>query len=328
MKDSYDTTISATTNYKTWLAFWLDQKIGFVKESTLATYSMAAVNHIIPALGACRVADITEHEVRTAVQDWLLKGRLDGQGGLSEKTVKDLLVIVLISLGDARRNLRLPQVSFGTKMLRTKPRSAVKVLGAQEQRKLARMITQNLNNKNIGILISLCTGLRIGELCAIKWRDINLDRKTLSVSKTIQRIYIKKIDGGASTKIIITKPKTGASVRELPLPSFLSMQLAKLPCANTDDFLLTGNENFVEPRSYRNYFNRYLRKASIPHIHFHGLRHTFATEMIKRGADVKTLSGLLGHSSVSMTLDLYVHPQMEQKRNCMELLSDIFANEI
>jgi integrase len=210
------------------------------------------------------------------------------------------------------------------------------VLDTQDHKKLIRRVTQHLNRKNIGILLSLHTGLRIGELCAIRWDDIDLARRTLSVTKTIQRIYIKEIDGRAFTKITITAPKTKASVRELPLSSFLSAQLARLYSAEkerilsaseagTETYLLTGKADYIEPRSYRNYYNRYLRGADIPHLNFHGLRHTFATEMIRHGADVKTLSGLLGHSSVSLTMDLYVHPQMEQKRKCMELLAKTFA---
>jgi integrase len=330
------TYIDATTSYKKWLALWLEQKVGFVKESTLATYSMAAVNHIIPALGALAASGITDDDVRTAVQGWLTNGRLDGRGGLSEKTVKDFLVIITISLSDARRSLGLPKTPLGARLLRTKPRSRVKVLDVQDHKKLLRKITQNLNHKNIGILLSLHTGLRIGELCAIRWADIDLARRTLSVTKTIQRIYVKEIDGRAFTKITITAPKTKASVRELPLSSFLSEQLARLYAAEearihaakeagAETYLLTGSAAYIEPRAYRNFFNRYLQDADIPHINFHGLRHTFATEMIRHGADVKTLSGLLGHSSVNMTMDLYVHPQMEQKRKCMELLAKTFA---
>jgi integrase len=325
MKDSYGSKISTTTSYKEWLALWLKQRVGFVKESTLANYSMAAVNHIIPALGALSIADIREDEVRRAVQFWLASGRLDGRGGLSEKTAKDILAIIIVSLGDARQSLGLPPASFGSRLFRTKPRSSVNVLDAQDHKKLIRNITQNLNTKNIGILLSLHTGLRIGELCALKWGDIDLNRETISITKTIQRIYMKEIDGETFTKVIITKPKTESSIREIPLSSFLTIQLERLPVAGEENYLLTGKACFIEPRSYRNYYNRYLRGVGIPHLNFHGLRHTFATEMIRHGADVKTLSGLLGHSSVSLTMDLYVHPQMEQKRKCMELLAKTFA---
>jgi integrase len=311
--------------YKDWLAAWLDQKIGFVKESTHATYSMAVVNHIIPALGALRVREITDARIRGAVQNWLIRGRLDGRGGLSEKTVKDILMIIVVSVCDARRAFGLPRDSIGTKMLKAKYTPKIRLLHPDDHTALVRAMIQKPDARGIGIILALHTGLRIGEICAVTWDDIDLDRRALRVTKTIQRIYVKQVGGGSATKVVITPPKTKSSIREIPIPGFLAARLKTIAQTDRQAYLLTGSGDVIEPRVYRNYFNKFLKNNGIPHINFHGLRHTFATEMIEAGTDMKTLSELLGHSQVSMTMDLYVHPKMAQKRKCIERFAEVYG---
>jgi integrase len=213
----------------------------------------------------------------------------------------------------------LPQVSLEIKLPPPSSTQKVEVFTSAELAKLVDATMMRPSSKNTGILLALYSGLRIGELCALQWKDIDFERGTLTVSKTIQRIYIKELAGGTTAKIIITPPKTRSSVREIPLASAV-IPLLREHVKSSEWYLVTGMDTFLEPRSYRSYYGRFLRRAGIAHSSFHKLRHTFATQLIENGADVKTVSDLLGHSSVKTTLDLYVHPRLEQKRKCVEMM--------
>ena len=166
------------------------------------------------------------------------------------------------------------------------------------------------------------TGIRIGELCSLKWSDIDLEKNILTVSKTMQRI--KKLDGNTATKILIDSPKSKSSVRKIPLPEFIADILKKLR-GNSDDYVLTGKKLYAEPRTMQYRFSAILKKLSLPKVNFHALRHAFATNCIALGFDVKTLSEILGHSSVEITLNRYVHSSMDRKRACMEVLNRQFS---
>ena len=171
---------------------------------------------------------------------------------------------------------------------------------------------------NLGILVCLSTGLRIGEVCALKWSDINMDTGLLHVNRTIERIYIVDSDK-PHTEIVINTPKTKNSLREIPLSKELVRIFKPLmKVVNKDYYILTNNTKPTEPRTYRNYFNKLLKQLDIPRLKFHGLRHSFATRCIESHCDYKTVSVLLGHADISTTLNLYVHPNEEQKRSCID----------
>ena len=178
-------------------------------------------------------------------------------------------------------------------------------------------LEQNFTFKNLGIIICLSTGIRIGEICALKWNDIDIENGFIKVSKTLQRIYLvdKEIK---TTKLIIDKPKTRNSFREIPLSSDL-VRIVKpiMKVVNKNYYILTNEEKPTEPRTYRNYYKNLMRKLNIPLIKFHGLRHSFATRCIESNCDYKTISVLLGHSNITTTLNLYVHPNFEQKKKAI-----------
>ena len=171
---------------------------------------------------------------------------------------------------------------------------------------------------SLGIVMALHTGMRIGEICALKWEDIDLPGKIIHVRHTLQRIQtfgtVKK------TKIVITEPKSVSSVRDIPITDCLMTLLKKLR-AGDDMFVLSGKRKPVECRTLQYYFKKVLSNANLPSVHFHSLRHAFATNCIALGFDVKTLSEILGHSSVEITLNRYVHSSIERKRACMSLLT-------
>jgi integrase len=305
--------------YGDWLVQWLTDRRRVDKEATYATYSMAVVNHIIPTLGAYSIPELAERVIQKAALQWLDSGRCDGSGGLSRKTVRDLLAIIKTSVKAAQKQYGLPQTPLEIRLPPSGFTQKVEVFTSTELTKLVEAATTSLSSKNIGILLALYSGLRIGELCALQWKDIDFKRGTLTVSKTIQRIYTKELAGSTTAKIIITPPKTNSSVREIPLASAVAPLLCEHE-RSSEWYLVTGMNTFLEPRSYRSYYGRFLRRTGIAHSSFHKLRHTFATQLIENGADVKTVSDLLGHSSVKTTLDLYVHPRLEQKRKCVEMM--------
>ena len=167
-------------------------------------------------------------------------------------------------------------------------------------------------------------GLRIGEVCALQWDDIDVASGVIHVSKTIQRIYL--VDGQEKyTELIIDKPKTKNSIRDIPMTRDLLALVRPLKKIVRGDFyVITNAATPTEPRTYRSYFNKIQKELGLPKMRFHGLRHSFATRCIESKCDYKTVSVLLGHSNISTTLNLYVHPNMEQKRKCIDMMGKMF----
>ena len=184
-------------------------------------------------------------------------------------------------------------------------------------KKLLDFITQTFTFRNLGIYISLTTGLRIGEICGLKWSDINTDNGTITVNRTIERIYI--VEGERKhTELVINTPKTKNSCREIPMnKELLAMVKPLIKVVNTDFYVLPNEEKPTEPRTYRNYYHLLMKRLDIPRLKYHGLRHSFATRCIESNCDYKTVSVLLGHANITTTLNLYVHPNMEQKKKCI-----------
>lgn len=307
--------------YRQWMKEWLSRKEVLIKEATLASYAASAENHILPALGDLLLSEITEQRLQAQALRWLEEGRCDGTGGLSERTVRGMVALVKLSLKAAAKEGYVPPQQYEILFPPQREVAHLRVLGKEEQAILVQHIYLNLTPKNLGIFFCMHTGLRIGELCALRWGDIDLENRTVTVSRTMQRIYRRDADGQGRTKILITTPKTRNSVRVVPLASLLMPILRRMDPGDAGAYLLTGKTTHTEPRTYRDYYNRLLAKLELPHVNFHGLRHTFATRLIESGADYKTVSELLGHASVNITLNLYVHPQLEQKRKAVELMA-------
>ena len=179
-------------------------------------------------------------------------------------------------------------------------------------------IISNFSFRNLCIYICLCAGLRIGEVCALTWDDMDVESGVIKINKTIQRIYV--LDNGSNhTEVIIDTPKSKNSIRDVPMSKNLLKIVKPLKrVVNGRFYVLTNDANPIEPRTYRNYYSHLMRELNIPALKFHRLRHSFATRCIESRCDYKTVSVLLGHSNISTTLNLYVHPNMEQKKRCVE----------
>lgn len=312
--------------YKDWIYAWLLEKKDYIKESTYANYSNNIFNHIIPKLGNYYINELN-HKI---IQDFLLElsknGRKDNNGGLAEKTIKDITIIIKGSIKKGINEDKIKHIELTFNYPKDNKENKLYVLTKREQNKITTYVLENINSRNIGLLISLYSGIRIGELCALRWEDIDFKKNSLTINKTIQRIYIKDKDKNIS-KVIITTPKTKNANREIPINKDF-LEILKKVKSDKKHYILTGNEKYIEPRTYRKYFNKILDELKIKHFNFHSLRHTFATNCISLGVDYKTVSELLGHANVNITLNLYVHPRYSQKKKCIDLICKVFQEKV
>ena len=289
-------------------AAWKEYKRPYVKQSTMAAYVLILENHILPTFGEDN--SLPEHSVQAFVLHKI-------ESGLSTKSVKDILIVLKMVMKFGVKKEWMTYYEWDIKYPPNSENKVLDVLSVSNHRKILNHIQSHFTFMGLGIYISLSTGLRIGEICSLKWSDINVTDGILTVNRTIERIYI--IEGVKKyTELVINTPKTKNSCREIPMNKELLGMLKPLKkVVNDDYYILTNDERPIEPRTYRNYYKRLMEKLDIPKLKYHGLRHSFATRCIEVGCDYKTVSALLGHSNISTTLDLYVHPNMEQKKRCI-----------
>jgi integrase len=296
---------------------WLSVLVLKVKPSTYSGYKSTLDLHILPPLGNRKIQSLTAVDISLFAKYKLENGRTDGKGGLSTKTVRDMLSIIK-SVVDFAYNENIIRSGF-TITYPKQQQQTMRVLSRQEQSSLEAILTNDLDIHKLGILLCLYTGLRIGEVCALRWQDISTDFDTLSVRQTLQRV--KNLSGEENkTKILIDTPKSQRSAREIPIPKFLSPYLRSFASYNRAYFLATEDIVFTEPRTMQNHFTKNVKAANIVDANYHSLRHTFATRCIEAGVDIKSLSEILGHASVNITLNRYVHSSFDQKREGMNKL--------
>ena len=295
---------------------WLEMAKISVKESTYALYRRNVESHILPHIGGLKLSQITSQRLTAFVGDLLLHGRCDGKGGLSPNTVQDICTLTGSILEYAKKEYKA-NVSLEAPTVKA-PEKEMRVLSLDEQQKLEIYLFANMDLIAIGCLLALYTGLRLGELCALRLSDFDLSLGTVKITKTMQRVKNFDPKGTTKTKIIINTPKSRASVRVLPLPDFLLDIIRKRYCsASPCAYFLTGSvSRFVEPRAVEYRFNQITDNCNLKAVNFHALRHTLATRLAEQKTDIKTLSELMGHSSSKMTLK-YMHSSERQKRAVM-----------
>ena len=299
---------------------WLNSKKHIIKESSYMRYLQVINTYIMPHFEKMYVDEITTDDLNIFLRYLLSAGRADHMGGLASKTVSDIVMILKSVFAFAQRNGVDVRCDFQALKVRNKEKK-VNVLTINEQMKLTKQLLNNTSREKMGILLSLYTGMRIGEICALRCGDIDLNEGIIHVNKTLQRVQTENAD--KKTKVIITTPKSESSVRDIPLPQVIKENIGVFLSAN-DTFLLTGlTDKYTEPRTLQNHFKRCMKECGVSAVKFHCLRHTFATRCIEIGFDVKTLSEILGHTSVNITLNKYVHSSMEMKRKNMEKLDRI-----
>lgn len=288
---------------------WKEEKKKYVKKSTYAAYQLLIQNHIKPYFGD--LYKVNEEKVQQFVFD-----KLDA--GLSEKTIRDIIIVLKMILKFGIKNGYLEYVQIDAKFPSKQEKKDLDVLSKADQKKFMEHLRNNFTFKNLGIFICLSTGMRIGEICGLRWCDVDTVEGVIKVRHTLQRIYI--IEGETRhTELLLDTPKTANSVRDIPMSSELLKMLKSLnKVVNENYYVISNDIKPIEPRTYRNYYKKLCRQLDIPELKFHGLRHSFATRCIESKADYKTVSVLLGHSNISTTLNLYVHPDKEQKKKTID----------
>lgn len=293
-------------NFRVVTEEWLKYKKNTVKKSTYYNYSYSVEKYLYPRFADQDITQIKDYN------DFIEKLT----DTLAPKTVRDIITKLkeIINFYEEEHNTKLNIKKMSLPKMNKKE---IQILSNKEKQKLEKYCIEQNSLKSLGILICLNTGLRIGEVCALRWENIDFESKKIHIEKTIERIYSKEEN---KTIVIIDTPKSITSVRTIPINSKLYNILKQIRGkSKKTDFVLTGSsEHYVEPRNYQYHFKEILKRNKVKKYKFHTLRHTFATNCIEAGMDIKSLSEILGHADVSITLNIYVHSSDKAKRKYLE----------
>lgn len=291
-----------------------------IKDSSRERYRLLIAKHILPELGGTQVCDVTAETLNTFVNNKLDHGRLDGNGGLSAKTVNDICIVIKSALKLAKRKYGYKSNEIDEVKAPAHKGKKIDVFGECETLAITTAILKQPNITNLSFLLCMETGLRLGEMCALKWSDFDFREGILHVRRTALRINY-----GGCTRLVIQTPKSDASERVIPLTAKMLSLLAQAKVGKAPEaYMLTGSAvKPMEPRTMQYRFHSFLRALQIPVRGIHMTRHSFATRCIELGMDAKSLSEVLGHSNVRTTLQMYTHPSMAVKRRFLEAASAI-----
>lgn len=295
---------------------WLQINKSKVKESTFVKYNTIIEKHVKFFLGGYLPQSLNSLIIGE-FRDCLLYEKK-----LSTKTVRDILTLLKSVLTYiSKQGVFLPVIDV---VYPKETKSDIRVLSRDEQDKFVKYLLSDMDYSKFGVLLALMTGLRIGEICALKWKNISLENMTISVSSTMQRIKNLNDSSNAKTKIVLSDPKSNTSARVIPLTDYVTELCRQNAVKNPNAFILTGTANcFLEPRTLQYRLKKYVKACGLDGVHFHVLRHTFATRCVEVGFEIKSLSEILGHASPKITLERYVHTSLELKRDNMNKLAAI-----
>ena len=303
---------------------YLSARRPFLKESSYAHYAELAENYIDPYIGKLHFEDLDNNTAVKYISRLKTCGKTSGKGGLSDKTIRDICSLIksiyyfAVENGDCPSDIRFPRLTV------SKPsRMKSQVLTASHQKQLEAYLKGNMTPENLGILLCLYTGMRIGEICALRWSDVDFDSCLINVNRTVLRIRNTEARGKQPKTVIVTgTPKTESSKRMIPVPKVIGKLLKTEGKQMPENYYVaTCSDKLMEPRRYYEKYTQILRKSGITTDYtFHALRHTYATRCIESAIDPKVVSELLGHSSVTITLNRHVHPTLEMKKRCVERL--------
>ncbi len=295
-------------NFCTLMEEWLEEVSQYRKYSTYIKYKKLCIRHIQPLFSSDKLSRMSNSRIQAQL------ATLE----VSDSTRQSVLAAVKQTLRYAEKQYGypMPAITNCNSSLQKKV-SSIEIMNRTEQAKLIQFLYNNMNISKAGIYLCLFTGLRLGEICSLKWADIDQESGLLHVNRTVQRIESK--EGPAKTTLLETPPKSVFSKRDIPISDTLLSMLTEFRQEGQEYFLQKNKP--MEPRTYQNHFKKYLEEINVPNYNFHILRHTFATNCIDSGMDVKCLSEILGHSNVQITLNRYVHPSMDTKRKYLNALS-------
>ena len=287
-----------------------------VKESTFTKYHTVINRHLKPLLGYYMPESLNTVVVENFSHVLLTEEKL------STKTVRDILTVLRAVLKYVSEHCASEEIQSIKVIYPRESKRDIRVLTVEEQNCLIKELTEDMDHVKFGILLALIAGLRIGEICALRWGDISINNKVLHVSQTMQRIKVTEGNSSRKTKVAIGDAKSSSSDRYIPLTDYAVALCRENKVPSPEAYVLTGNAGkYMEPRTLHNHLSKICRACGLKDVHFHTLRHTFATRCIEAGFEVKSLSEILGHSNTKVTMDRYVHSSMELKRNNMDKLA-------
>ncbi len=306
------------------LESWLESNAVRLKGATVNKYRNLIDTHIKPTLGKLKPSDVTSTEINAFLASKLQNGNLKKEGGLSPSYVRSIMVVVNSAIKFAVAE-RICQPLTSSIHMPPDRKKEIAVLSIEEQRKLETYIREAPDPTKAGIFISLHTGLRIGEVCALSWDNVDFGNKIIKVRHTVARVRVSDATKAGATKWVIDTPKTPSSSRDIPIPQSLLTILETVRGRYSSAYVISASNEFISPRTYDYRYHRLLEESGVARVNYHALRHTFATRCIEAGVDVKSLSEILGHANVGITLNTYVHPSMELKRAQLEKLDAVLA---
>lgn len=302
--DIYDGTVAEWMNY--WLSVTMKNKI---KQTTFSAYKRKMERHIFPYLGKIKLNELTIEKIEELVQYLLINK-------YAPATVHGVINILKSALKKATIDKKISRNPCDHLLLPPLDKKAIVVLTKNEQVQLEKLVMQE--KKCSPVILALYTGMRIGEISGLEWQDIDFEHDIIHIRRTVSRIPVDK--GEAKTKIIIDKPKTKSSLRDIPLSSNLKKYLKKMKSQQDGNYVVSCRGSFMEPRIINYHFKKSLKSVNISDIHFHSLRHTFATRCVEAGVDIASLSKIMGHASMKMTLDTYTTALWETRIAAIQLI--------
>ncbi|MCL2107228.1 MAG: site-specific integrase [Oscillospiraceae bacterium] len=295
-----------------------EQRVSQIKASSYDSYFRIVHNHILPALGDYPMHRVTQQLVRKFLCELHSSGLADG-------TVRNIYRYLCSAVKSAVKSGAMAHDICADITLPKAKGKDIHALSLTEQQHLERTVMKTLreskSRQGVEVMLALYTGMRVGEICALRWADVDFDSGVIRVSHTLQRLTLH--GGDAKTAVRLGTPKSDSSQRKIPMSAQLTGLLRDLSAGATSEFVVAGRGEFVEPRVVQYRFERMLERARLPHVGFHALRHSFATRCMELNVDVTTISKLLGHSSVKLTLDIYTDSLLEQRRAAIRKLDSL-----
>ncbi len=301
---------------------WLEKDVfDRVKTSTYESYSNCIYNYVIPFFQNKKNVSLSKDAIT------LFAASICEEQTLSNAYKRKLLTIFKTAVKDISKNNIVSSNMINSIRLPKVENKEIQIFSMKEQRMIESILFQQGNIRSLGILLAFYTGIRLGELCALKWSDFDFETGIMSISKTVSRVKSKQTEE-KKTMLIVGTPKSQKSIRKIPLPAFFQSIYKELQSTETnkDYYLFSGTRKPADPRTYQKQFKKILFKIGVKDCKFHAIRHTFATRALELGVDIKTLSEILGHSNVTITLNIYAHSMIEQKKIVMDRFNELYIS--